>query len=238
MRASGKTVALVAAAGSGERLARDTPKALVPVAERPLIAWCIAALAECRAIEHVVIAVPEGHEREFDAVVALAGHGRGHGLEIEIVAGAPSRSGSVAQALAAAPSSDAVLVHDAARPLVTPDLIDRCVEQLGRFGCAGVVAATRATDTMKEADSGGHVLATLERTNLWAVQTPQVFRTDALRAALTGTGLERASDDAQLVEAMGGDVRIVEAPRENLKITTELDLRVAEMLLAARTGRA
>jgi 2-C-methyl-D-erythritol 4-phosphate cytidylyltransferase len=227
-------VALVAAAGSGERLGRDAPKALVSVAGRPLLAWCIGALAESRTVESAVIAVPGGHERAFAEVAEAAGGE----LAIALVAGAPSRSGSVARALAVAPASEAVLVHDAARPLVTADLIDRCVEQLARFGCAGVVAATRATDTMKEADSGGHVLATLERTNLWAVQTPQVFRADALRAALAGSGLDRASDDAQLVEAMGGDVRIVEAPRENLKVTTELDLRFAELLLAGRAEQA
>ena len=110
-----------------------------------------------------------------------------------------------------------VAVHDAARPLVTAELLDRCVSQLERWGCDGVVAAARAVDTIKEADAGGRVLATLERSRLWAVQTPQAFRARPLARALADGDLDRAYDDAQLVEEAGGDVRIVEAPRQNFK---------------------
>jgi 2-C-methyl-D-erythritol 4-phosphate cytidylyltransferase len=139
----------------------------------------------------------------------------------------------VARALVETPEDvDLVAVHDAARPLVTPELLDRCIVQLGRWACDGVVAAARAADTIKEADAGGRVLATLERSRLWAVQTPQAFRAQALARALEEGDLGRAYDDAQLVEAAGGDVRIVEAPRQNLKITTTLDLRIAAELLA------
>ena len=129
-----------------------------------------------------------------------------------------------------------MLVHDAARPLVTDELIDRCVAQLEHWGCDGVVAAARAVDTIKESDSGGSVIATLERSRLWAVQTPQVFRLESLEQALAGGDLPRAYDDAQLVEAAGGDVRIVEAPRQNLKVTTPHDLRVAAWLLEERAS--
>jgi 2-C-methyl-D-erythritol 4-phosphate cytidylyltransferase len=100
------------------------------------------------------------------------------------------------------------------------------------------VAAAPATDTIKEVDAGGTVLATLERSRLWAVQTPQVFQTEALRRAFAAGSLERAYDDAQLVEDAGGTVRIVAATRENLKVTNELDLRLAEALLTARSARA
>jgi 2-C-methyl-D-erythritol 4-phosphate cytidylyltransferase len=224
------TVALVAAAGSGVRLKGDVPKALVPLGGRPLLAWCLAALEDCRTVARAVVAAPPGHESDLARVAATFAPN----LETDVVTGAQSRSGSVARALSAAGDSELVVVHDAARPLVTAELIDRCVEQLERLGCAGVVAAARATDTIKEADSGGHVIATLERSNLWAAQTPQVFRAEALRVALSGATLERASDDAQLVEAMGADVRVVEAPRQNLKVTTGLDLRLAELLLSAR----
>jgi 2-C-methyl-D-erythritol 4-phosphate cytidylyltransferase len=127
-----------------------------------------------------------------------------------------------------------VVVHDAARPLVTAELIDRTVSQLERWGCDAAIAASRATDTIKEADAGGRVSATLERSSLWAVQTPQAFRAEALRKSAAGSELDRAYDDAQLVEAIGGDVRIVDAPRENFKVTTAFDLRVAELLLAQR----
>ena len=113
-------------------------------------------------------------------------------------------------------------------------MIDRCVEQLRHWGCDGVVAAARAVDTIKEADAGGRVIATLERSRLWAIQTPQVFRAEALANGARRGDLGRAYDDAQLVEAVGGDVRIVEAPRQNLKVTTPHDLRVAELLLEER----
>ena len=131
-----------------------------------------------------------------------------------------------------------MIVHDAARPLVTPELIDKCVEQRLKWACDGVVAAARAVDTIKEADAGGRVIATLERSRLWAIQTPQVFTSKALRDALQRGDLERASDDAQLVELIGGDVRIVEAPRQNFKVTTQHDLRVAELLLTERERSA
>jgi 2-C-methyl-D-erythritol 4-phosphate cytidylyltransferase len=113
-------------------------------------------------------------------------------------------------------------------------LFDRCLERLRHWGCDGVVAAARAVDTIKEADAGGRVIATLQRGTLWAVQTPQAFQAATLLRALSEGDLARATDDAQLVEAVGGDIRVVEAPRNNLKVTTELDLRIAELLLADR----
>ena len=114
------------------------------------------------------------------------------------------------------------------------DLVERCIAALD--GVDGAVAAARVTDTLKEADSDGRVLRTLDRSVLWAVQTPQVFRADALRAALDAdeSVLAAATDDASLVEAAGGAIALVEAPRENIKVTTELDLRVAEAMLEAR----
>jgi 2-C-methyl-D-erythritol 4-phosphate cytidylyltransferase len=117
-------------------------------------------------------------------------------------------------------------------------VIDRCVTELVHWDCDGVVAAARAVDTIKETDAGGHVIGTLERGSLWAVQTPQVFRTGSLRAALEAAPLARAYDDAQLVEAAGGEVRVVESPRQNLKITTDQDLHLAELLLAERVEAA
>jgi 2-C-methyl-D-erythritol 4-phosphate cytidylyltransferase len=166
-----------------------------------------------------------------DAVAHLASQAA-PGLRVLVVPGGDSRSESVARALVETPDDvEVVVVHDAARPLVTPELLDRCVSQLERWGCDGVVAAARAVDTVKEADAGGHVIATLARERLWAVQTPQAFRARSLARALGNGDLARAYDDAQLVEATGGDVRVVEAPRQNMKITTEHDLRIAALLL-------
>jgi 2-C-methyl-D-erythritol 4-phosphate cytidylyltransferase len=221
--------ALLAAAGSGERLGAGTPKALVELAGRPMAAWSLLAFDAAETIDAVVIAAPPeavaGFARLATEVVP--------DLPAHVVPGGDSRSESVARALAETPEEvDVVAVHDAARPLVTAELLDRCVSQLERWGCDGVVAAARAVDTIKEADAGGRVLATLERSRLWAVQTPQVFEARALARALAEGDLERAYDDAQLVEAAGGDVRIVEAPRQNFKVTTVHDMRVAASLLS------
>jgi 2-C-methyl-D-erythritol 4-phosphate cytidylyltransferase len=221
--------ALLAAAGSGERLGAGTPKALVELAGRPMAAWSLLAFDAAETIDAVVIAAPPeavaGFARLATEVVP--------DLPAHVVPGGDSRSESVARALAETPEEvERVAVHDAARPLVTAALLDRCVSQLERWGCDGVVAAARAIDTIKEADAGGRVLATLERGRLWAVQTPQAFQTRSLARALADGDLERAYDDAQLVESAGGDVRIVEAPRQNFKVTTAHDLRVAASLLA------
>ena len=127
-----------------------------------------------------------------------------------------------------------MLVHDGARPLVTPELIEAVLRGLAGADCA--IAAARVSDTVKEADADGNVLRTLDRTRLWAVQTPQVFRREALERALELPPqlVAAATDEAWLVEHAGGRVRVVEAPPENLKVTTRRDLHLAEQLLAAR----
>ena len=114
------------------------------------------------------------------------------------------------------------------------DLVERCIAALD--GVDGAIAAARVTDTVKEADASGRVVRTLDRSVLWAVQTPQVFRADVLRRALDvdESVLAAATDDAWLVEAAGGAIALVDAPRENIKVTSALDLRVAEAMLEAR----
>lgn len=176
--------------------------------------------------DRVVVAVPSGHEDEA--------------AEYEAVVGGASRSESVRNALAAAPDAEIAVVHDAARPLVTPALVERCLGALYAPGVDGAVAAAPVTDTIKEADASGRVLQTLDRGSLWSIQTPQAFWADKLRSALDVDAevLAGATDDAGLVEAAGGTVAIVEAPQENLKVTTPLDLWIAEDLLARRTADA
>jgi 2-C-methyl-D-erythritol 4-phosphate cytidylyltransferase len=222
--------AVVAAAGTGERLGAGVPKALVPLAGRPMIAWCLLALEGAERVGRAVIAAPPGHEEQIEAAAREAVQG----MPVTVTTGGETRSESVSNAIAAIEGEDELVVHDAARPLSASDLFDRCVERLQHWGCEGVVAAARAIDTIKEADAGGRVIATLARGTLWVVQTPQVFQRAALTRALSEGDLARATDDAQLVEAVGGDIRVVEAPRHNLKVTNEQDLRIAEMMLAER----
>jgi 2-C-methyl-D-erythritol 4-phosphate cytidylyltransferase len=214
-------VALIVAAGSGERLGMDRPKALVELAGRTLLQWSVDALRAVPAIERIVVALPAG----ADAPEGTSG-----------VRGGTVRSESVRLALAAAGMGDPVLVHDAARPLLTTELARATIEALEADETIdGVIAAVPMTDTVKRV-SGGVVLQTLDRDELWAVQTPQVFRRAALEQALDVSDelLAQATDDAWLIERAGGRVGVVESTRENLKITTPHDLVVAEMLLASR----
>ena len=208
-------VALVVAAGRGERLGKPVPKAFAILAGRPMVEWSVAALQRVAAVTEIVVALPEGIAAP-DGTVG--------------VPGGSERSHSVRAALAAATEDDVVLVHDAARPLVTPELVSACLEALGDADAA--IAAAPVTDTIKECVDG-RVVRTLDRSRLWAVQTPQVFRRAALQRALDQGDevIGAATDDASLVEAMGGTVHVVPAPRDNLKVTTELDMRVAQMLL-------
>ena len=182
-----------------------------------MLEWSIAALRAAPSIDAVVVALPPG----ADAPAGTTG-----------VPGGEHRSLSVRNALAAAPGEQ-VVVCDAARPLLTPELVEAVLAGLADADAA--IAAAPVTDTVKEARDGT-VVRTLDRAGLWAVQTPQAFRRDALERALAQpeATLAAATDDASLVEALGGTVRIVPAPRENLKVTTPLDLRVAELLLADR----
>ena len=209
-------VGLIAAGGSGERLGADGPKAFAVLAGRQMVEWSHDVLAA--VCDRVIVAVPAGYE----------GHGPDH------VTGGPSRSDSVRRALLAAPEATVAVVHDAARPLVTPELVRACIDRLD--GVDGALAAAPVSDTVKEAGGDRIVTRTLDRASLWAIQTPQVFRAEVLRRALDvdDAVLSAATDDSSLVEASGGVVRLVEAPRENLKVTTPLDLRVAEAILAAR----
>jgi 2-C-methyl-D-erythritol 4-phosphate cytidylyltransferase len=188
-----------------------------------MLEWSIAALKAVPEIGHVVVALPPGVE-------APAG--------TSSVVGGQERSHSVRAALHHTLAGDPVLVHDAARPLVTPEIVRACLAGLDPEADAAIAAA-RVTDTIKEQHgSSKHptVARTLDRSRLWAIQTPQVFRRDVLERALAQPHevLAAATDDASLVEDMGGTVRRVESPRENLKITTPDDLRLAEQLLRAR----
>jgi 2-C-methyl-D-erythritol 4-phosphate cytidylyltransferase len=212
-------VALIVAAGSGERLGASRPKAFVTLAGRPMVQWSVDALRAVPAVQRIVVALPEGET----APEGTTG-----------VPGGSVRSASVRAALAAAGPGDPVIVHDAARPLVTPEAVEATLAALG--DADGAIAAAPVADTIKEADADGTVRATLDRSRLWAVQTPQTFRRAALERALAvdDDTLAAASDDAWLVERTGGTVRVVAGPPENLKVTTVADLQRAELVLRDR----
>lgn len=218
------TIALIVAAGSGERLGADRPKALVELAGRPMLQWSIDALAALAEVQRIVVALPPGTQ----APPGVVG-----------VDGGSTRSDSVRRALAAAGEGDPVIVHDAARPLLTSTLARRVTGALRRDEhAAAAIAAAPVSDTIKRVDDDGAVSETLARSSLWAVQTPQVFHRAALARALdvSQETLAVATDDAWLVERSGGRVIVVDVGAENLKVTTPLDLEVAAMLLARRSA--
>jgi 2-C-methyl-D-erythritol 4-phosphate cytidylyltransferase len=223
--------AVIAAAGSGKRLGAGGPKAFVPLGGRPMIAWSLDACLACAGVASVVVAVPGGHEHGLDDL------GR-----VVTVDGGSTRAESVANALAEV-ETEYVAIHDAARPLLTPELLEDLVAILAETPDAdAVIAAAPVTDTVKKVrvefrvestqNSTRAVSETLDRSELWGAQTPQVFRTAALRAELGSH--DAATDEAMLVEAAGGTVLVHDPGAPNLKVTTLLDLRVAELLLAAR----
>jgi 2-C-methyl-D-erythritol 4-phosphate cytidylyltransferase len=192
-----------------------------------MLHWSVAALRAVPAVRRIVVALPAGE-------LSAAPEGT------IAVAGGVQRSHSVRAALAACGDGDPVIVHDAARPLATPQLFEQALRELEQHEADAVIAAAPVADTIKEVSGDGRtVVRTLDRSSLWAVQTPQVFRRQALQAALSAADAElaQATDDAWLVERMGGVVRIVAADPGNLKITTREDLRIAEFLLTERGAR-
>jgi 2-C-methyl-D-erythritol 4-phosphate cytidylyltransferase len=245
-RAAESVTAVVAAAGSGERLGAGGPKAFVPLRGRPLVEWSIAAF-RAAGVGSIVLACPPGHIHDLG--------GETSPQDVKVVAGGATRAESVANALEAV-DAELVAIHDAARPLVTAELIEGLVGALAADPEAdGAIAATPVADTIKEArdenqpgdrlvaharpgvdESPSVVATTVDRSRLWAAQTPQVFRTEALRRALAGYPGDAppATDEAMLLEAAGGRVLLHPASAQNLKVTTPFDLRLAEVLLAER----
>jgi 2-C-methyl-D-erythritol 4-phosphate cytidylyltransferase len=223
-------IALIVAAGSGERLGAGRPKALVELAGRPMLDWSLRALAATPEIEQVVVALPVG-----------AGLPEVSGERVIGVEGGATRSESVRCALEVAQEGDPVLVHDAARPLLTPGIVAHVLAALAAdVDADAAIAAAPVTDTIKRVADHGGVLETLDRSSLWAVQTPQVFRRDALERALAQPAdvLGEATDDAWLIERSGGRVVVASVSAENLKVTTPLDLEIAGELLSRRTRGA
>ena len=214
---------IVAAAGMGSRLGRDEPKALLPLAGRPLISRTLDAVATV-PFARAIVAVPPGRERDFEA--AVEGRAR-------IVPGGQTRAASVRQAferLGALPA-DLVCIHDAARPLVTAAEVLSVLEAAERTGAA--IAATPLVDTVKHVE-GDRVVATVDRRCLFAAGTPQVFRADLLGRALQ-SGHE-ATDESALFEAMGFPVAVVTVSRLGFKITTPEDFEMAQAVLLARSA--
>lgn len=208
--------ALLVAAGRGERLGLDQPKAFAKLGEEPLLAEPLRRLDGSEWIDRIVIVAPAGWEEPAILLAEELACSKVHSC----VAGGETRSGSVRAGLAEVPADAlVVLVHDAARPLVTDEVIGRVLEPLSD-GWDGAVPGLRVSDTLKLVAGDGSVVDTVSRDGLYAVQTPQAFLAATLRRAAGG----EATDCAALVEAAGGRVKVVEGDPRLLKVTTTDDL--------------
>jgi len=219
---------VIAAAGRGERLGSAVPKAFVSLAGEPIVMHTMRCCAGACLFARAVVAVPETHVEQLRELVAAQAPWP---LKVEAVIGGEERQESVRRSLMAlGEECEIVVVHDAVRPFVSPDLFFACVK--GARRCGAAVAAVPVRDTLKRT-TGDVVISTVERQGLWMVQTPQAFRLPLLREAhsrAAETGY-RATDDAALVERAGGVVQVVRGQLQNIKITEPADLHYAERLL-------
>ncbi len=226
-----KASAIVVAAGSGSRLGRGEPKAFVTLGGKTLLLRVLRTLARVRGLAEAILAVPAGLEPQARTEAAAAALP----VPVKVMAGGAERHESVRIALGLVSAEvDLVVVHDAARPLATPDLFERCLDAAVQSG--GAIAAIRVADTLKRV-SGGTIAETVPRAELWQAQTPQAFRRDLLIAAHERASNDgsAATDDAGLVERIGGTITVIDGSPLNLKITTPEDLQIAEALVG--TGR-
>ncbi|GGL02962.1 2-C-methyl-D-erythritol 4-phosphate cytidylyltransferase [Mangrovihabitans endophyticus] len=223
LNARGDVAVLVPAAGAGVRLGPGMPKALRALAGEPLLRHAVRRVAAAASVRQIVVAAPPA---QADAVRELLSPV----APVTVVAGGAHRQQSVAAALAAVPDDvGIVLVHDAARALTPPDLIESVAAAV-RSGLPAVIPVLPVVDTVKEVGPGDVVLGTVDRSVLRSVQTPQGFRRDVLAAA-HASGADPLTDDAGLVEKMGLPVTCVPGSDLAMKITRPLDLVLAEALL-------
>ena len=232
---NGTVTAIIAGGGVGQRFGAPHGKQLAEIAGRPVLAWSVDAVAAADHIDDVVVVCAPERVAEYAATVSTA-------LEtdkpVRFVAGGESRMDSVESGLAEAADARIVVVHDGARPMVSPEVVDAAIGMLlADPALAGVVVGHPAIDTIKRVD-GSVILETPDRSQYWVAQTPQVFWRDALSDALSAARTDGfvGTDDSSLVERMGGRVAMVEGGRDNIKVTVSEDRQFAEHILDARAG--
>lgn len=220
--------AVVVGGGLGNRFGGD--KLSIELAGLPLFAWSLRAFEETKAISSIVFVAPGGSEEKFRRLAAAAGITK----LVAVVPGGTHRHESVTRGLEALPSSvELAAIHDAARPLVTTELITRCLAAAARTGASA--AAAPVTDTLHLADRENCAARTIDRTGLWAMQTPQVFRVAPLRELLKDADAGHPTDEVSVVLAAQWRVPFVENLQPNLKVTWPGDFAVAEALLKSRS---
>jgi len=220
--------AIIAAGGRGARFGGDAPKQLFMLGGLPILQRSVEAFLRSERVDEVIVALPA------ELAAAPPAYLLNRGGRLQVVEGGLRRQDSVARAFSrVAPRADLVVIHDAARPLVSEALIARTIDAAVISGAA--IAALAATDTVKRGNADGVIVGTLPRTEVFLAQTPQAFRAEVLREALAlASAMADATDEAMLAEQAGHAVSLVEGERTNIKITTSDDLEMAERLIAAR----
>lgn len=229
-----QVAAIIVAGGTGERFGAPGGKQLATVAGRPVLSWSLLGIAAAPEVASIVVVC---HPDRVDEYVRAAIEPLALTVPVTVVAGGATRQQSVSAGLAAIDeAARVVLVHDGARPLVSAAMVSEVVDVVLRGDASGAVIGHPSVDTLKIVDDG-IVTSTPDRARYWAIQTPQAFDASVLRDSYRAAGSEgfTGTDDASLVERFGGRVRVVEGPRDNMKVTLPEDLVVAEMLLERRT---
>jgi len=217
---------VIAAGGSGTRFGTDVPKQFVDALGIPVIAHTISRFQSCKQIDRIVVVTHKDYLVFCSDVVKEFNLSK----VSSIIEGGATRQISVFKGIKAI-DTDYVLIHDAARPIVSEELITKCCQEVLTFGCCAV--GVRATDTMKISDDGEFITSTPERSKLWHVQTPQCFEREFILKCHKNAAFENfeATDDCMLAERYGAKIKLVEGRRTNIKITDYQDLAIAEVLL-------
>ncbi len=222
-----KVQAIVPTAGQGKRFQSALPKSLIELSGQPIFQRSLNVLQKSSLIEKIILVVPGEHKETFEEIVRTLSFSK----DIVIVQGGATRSISVNNGIKALdPDTDIVLIHDGVRPLVNLKLIDEAIKL--SFDHPAVVLGVPVKSTIKKVDKQGFVKETLDRSELWEIQTPQIFQKTILQEAYKKLGVETFTDEASLVEQIGVRVRVLEGDYQNLKITTKEDLFMAEALLS------
>ena len=221
--------AIIVAAGASSR-AVGLDKMFVPLMGRPLISYSVEVFNDCPLVGEIVLVMARSNLDRGRRLVEEAGWRK----VSEICLGGDRRQDSVRRGMELVRHATLTVVHDGARPCVDANIITRGMDEVRQTGAA--TAAVPVKDTIKSVGPGNMVRETLDRDRLWAVQTPQVFRTDILHEAHKRVS-DDVTDDASMIELMGGDVRIFTGSYENIKVTTPEDIQIAEAVLKARMGR-
>ena len=220
------TTAIVVAAGKSERMGAGTDKAFLSLINKPVVAWSLMAFEKSPDVDRIVLVVRKDQQLAAKTVCRMFGISK---LD-KIVAGGNRRQDSVMAGLAACDlDTRTVVIHDGARPLVTPELVSEVVKLGARTGAAAV--GRRMIDTVKTVEKGTTVTKTEPRERLWQVQTPQAFQFRVIRDAYKALGRNEVTDDCQAVEMNGGTVKIYESNKPNVKVTMPEDLQVVSALL-------